>query len=326
MTYNQLFQRTFVTGRYTAISLLVASLLLWLLGLFSGANDGGSLRESIIYGFSVSQNWLGSLLALPIYLLIAYILNSLVILESRTSWLAFLFLYLLSMNFFLHGNFSLAISLLLFILSITILSSCIDYDGVQRRIYAIFLFFALSAIFFPQLIYLLPIFFLYLYISKIFKFRNLLAALLGIATPLWLLFGTAYIYPQLKAFTTPLLSRVTGLFVMKTALSLTVAQLLFMSIEVLLLIHSVWLLIATSNPAKPIMRRMLSLFIITNAYLWILSFFSVNNFNMFFVWRLPGVALMLAYVATVKITKLSNIYFVILNILLLIVAFLGLWN
>lgn len=305
---------------------MVASLLLWLLGLFTGANAGGSLRESIICGFSVSENWLGSILALPIYLLIAYILNSLVILESRTSWLAFLFLYLLSMNFFLHGNFLLAISLLLFILSITILSSCVAYDGVQRRIYAIFLFLTSSAIFFPQFIYLLPIFFLYLYISEIFKLRTLLAALLGIATPLWLLFGTAHIFPQLKAFTEPLLSRVAGLFVVGNGVSLTVAQLLFMSIEVLLLIHSVWLLIATSNPAKPIMRRMLSLFMITNAYLCILSMLLINNFNLFFVWRLPGVALMLAYVATVKITKLSNIYFVILNILLLLVAFLGLWN
>ncbi len=316
----------FVTGRYTAISLLVASLLLWLLGLFFSVDEVVTSGQLIFSGLSISAGWVGYLLSFPIFVLVAYILNSLVILETRTPWLASLFLYLLSMNFYLHGNIQLAISLLFFIFSITMLSTCIVYDGVERRVYSIFLLIASSALIFPQFIYLIPIFFLYLFIAEIFKIKTLFAALLGFVTPFWLLFGSEYIYPKLNFITRYFISGVSELFVLHSNCSLTIAQILFMSIEMMLIIQSVWLLVATSNPAKPVMRRMLSLFVITNIYLWTLSWFVAHNYDMFLMWRLPGTALMLAYVITVKITKLSNIYFVILNVLLLLVAFFGLWN
>lgn len=316
----------FVAGRYTAKILPVVALLLWLSGVLIGGTSENVTYSTPFFGLSFPTGLLGSLCSIPLYLAVAYTLNTLVVLESRTPWLASLFLCLSSICFFLHGNLLLAFSLLLFMFSITALSTCDACDGVERRVCAIFLLLAFSILMFPQFLSLVPIFFIYLFITRIFRIKTFFAALLGFVTPLWLLFGTEYVFPELAIITTPICRGVADFFAVRQGNPPTMAQLLFIIVELLLMIQSIYFLLVTSNPAKPVMRRMLSLFVITNIYLWIVSLFFLRDFSMFLAWRLPGMALMYAYVVTVKVSKLSNIYFVILNMLLLTIAFLGLWN
>ena len=92
MTYNRTLQRMFVTGRYSSIVLSVLSLLLWGIGAFLPYN----VQEGTANAFFVSSIGVYACraLSLLLYVGVAFIINSFIILEERTPWLAGLLLLL----------------------------------------------------------------------------------------------------------------------------------------------------------------------------------------------------------------------------------------
>ena len=53
--------------------------------------------------------------------------------------------------------------------------------------------------------------------------------------------------------------------------------------------------------------------------------FSGPNYDLFYSWRVPGCVLMLSYILSFKITKVSNIYFITVLVFWLAVAIVSIW-
>lgn len=326
MIYNDTLQKRFVTGRYTSVFLSVAALLLWLAGLVFQAGDN---VYSVLdpYASPVLHGWAGRLFSFILYVVVAYILNSLVVLESSTPWLAGLFLWVASSLFLIHADFILAFSTLLFTIATVLLFSCYRPQGVERRIYTAFMLLACVTLLFPQALYVFPLFAIYLVMVRMLTVRHTLAALLGVITPYWILFGTVYLVPSLSFLTLPFDTGLSGLFSgYYFHADIQVPLQLFMVLEFVILSVAILLFFVTSSPANPVMRNMLIYIMISNLAMWVLSWFSNICMEVFLAWRLPGFALLSAYIFTVRRTKLLNMFFVIFNITLLVIAALGIWN
>ncbi len=326
MIYNDTFQSRFVTGRYTSVFLSVAALFLWIIGSIFYSNDVSFVSlyqaeiDSLPYG-------VGLFLSFLLYVAIAYILNSLVILESNTPWLAGFFLWLTAPLFVIHSDVILSLSTLLSVMATVLLLSCYQPQNVERRIYTAYLVQSCVTLLFPQAMCMFLLFAIYLIIVRALTFRRLFAAFLGVVTPYWLLFGTIYIIPSFSFLSQPFEMGLSGLLGgFSFDFSLPVALLLFMAFEFLVMTMAVLLFGFTSSPANPIMRDMLKYIMIGNFVMWVLSWFANTVSEVFLAWRMPGFAILSAYVFTVRYTKPLNIFFVIFNIVLLIVAALGIWN
>lgn len=313
----------FVTGRYTTILLSVMSLLLWVVGAFVSCPAKCSYLNGLLMS-SVGEYGC-RVISLLLCVAVAFITGAFVILEERTPWLAGLFLFLCSILFPLQENVAVAASTLLLMVAVTFLLSCYPQEGIQRRIYTVFFIYSLAVLMVPQFIYLAPLFILYPIMTGVLGIKSILSLLLGVVTPFWLFYGFTWVFPSLSVARIPFEH---GLQLISFAGGNGTSQplLLFIVAELFIMLPAAFLFFTTSSPAKPLMRKMLAFFMLANMYMWLLQWVCRGDSSLLLAWRLPGFAIMAAYLFTVRITKLSNIYFVLIFITWLFVAALGIWN
>ena len=323
MTYSKKSpQRLFVTGRYTLTLLLVGAALLWIAGWL--LNIGGPLAHDISLPYSLPL-WAEHIISFCIYIAVAFILNSFIIIEGRTPWMGGIMMWLTGLLFSVQEDMSLSLSLFMLIMLVSILLSCYNCDVVEHRLFVTFMAAAVCTILFPQFAYILPFIVLYPMATSLISFKGLVASLLGFITPSWLYLGTATLLSQFAVAWGKLCVAWDGLWAVHIMEPSTM-NIAVSALEVATMILSVFLFIRGVNPTKPLMRRTLLFFVLLNIYLWVLSIFKTQDACMLMAWRLPGLAAMSAYIFSFKFTKLFNIYFVILNIGWMAIAILGLWN
>lgn len=318
-------QKRFVTGRYTSLILSVTALLLWLVGFFFDSDYAASCFQHFTFDIPLFCDFWGTLLSLPLFLSVAYILNSFVILESRTPWLASLFLLIVAGNFFIHEHVVYALSQLLFMLSVACLFYCHVPEGIERRMYTAFFILGCSALLLPQFLLLFPFFLIYPAMVRTLGIKTFFSAFLGVLTPFWLLFGILFVFPSLAFLAEQFSDGIDTLFT-SCDVHLPLPILVYSVVEIVIILCSFSFLATTSGPAKPVMRKMLLFLILLNAILCLFSWLKVPDFLLFLSWRLPCTAFALAYLFTARMNKLSNIIFVIINVLLLVAFVVGIWN
>lgn len=323
MTYNgNSPQKIFITGRYTLAFLLAGAFLLWLFGWF--VEIEGPIRSQLSI-FYVDSDWLGRLLSFAMYVVVALILNSFVIIEGRTPWLGGIMMWLTGILFVIHDNVTLSLSLFMLVIALSCLFSCYQREGIERRLFAAFVSLGTCFIILPQFIYVAPLFLLYPLMTSTIGFKGGFASLLGLFTPFWLYFGFMLAFSQFDMAQQTFFSRWNHIIPF-TFLELSAYNMTLLVIELSVMISATVLFMSNMTPAKPLMRKMFFFFILMNFYLWVVSIVKYQDSELLLVWRLPGLAVMMAYIFSLRITKLSNIYFVLLNVMTVVLALLGLWN
>ncbi len=303
--------------------MFVASLLLWGIGALWGVSSSTPTFLSAL-GINFASDVVARLFSFLSLVAVALLLNHLYLFERRIHWLSSVFLWLSSVMMFVHVDYLSCFSSLLLMMAMSQLLSCVHESGQERALFGAFAFLSFSSLFLLQFAYVLPLFVAYIFIARISNVRNVLSALLGVVTPYWLLFGLVYAFPSLGPLLVPLKICYANM-VSGAGLSLSPLLYLVLAVEGLIYVVAVCNFATSLFPAKPLLRRRLLFIIILNIYLFAISFFVPQDFVMLFVWRLPGVALLASYAFAMKITKLSNIYFITLNILWLATATLCLW-
>lgn len=323
MTYNNTLQGRFVAAGYPAAAMLFASLVLWVAGYLLSLGNGSTILASLgldFIGDAVSRS-----MSLLSYVCAAFLLGHIYIFERRVPFLLHIFLWLVSVQMLLHPDFVIAAALLFFLIAVAQLLSCSMSEGQEQSVYGAFAILSFSSLFLLQFAYLLPLFLAYLWIGNIFSVKNLFAALLGVATPYWLLFGALFVFPSLDALMIPLKLGVLNIST-PAAISFSLQEWVTLAIELLTLVVAVSTFFVSSLPAKPLLRRRLLFLFVLNAFLLFMPFVVPQDYALLLVWRLPVDAVLVAYVLSMKVTRLSNIYFIVLNILWLVIAALCIWN
>lgn len=110
------------------------------------------------------------------------------IIRVRTSLPFFMAGLMLATNNYLSGNVFESISTLLILLAISSLFTSYQQLRAEKQAFDIALLLSLSTLFWMKFIYLLPIFWMGMYMMKTLNLRTFAASFIGILTPYWFAF------------------------------------------------------------------------------------------------------------------------------------------
>ena len=184
------FQIDVATGRFTLPVVILVCLFLWIV----------SIRE-----------W-SDLISLGIVAAICYLMieanTSFTLIRTRTTLPVCMYAFLASSLFFLHsfgvGNWAP----LAFLLAVTQLFYSFESSTASIPIFHSFFFLSLGSFAFPQMAYFCPLFLLGMIPFRSMGAKTFVAALLGLLTPYWFLFGYAFWFNQMSLFYAPLVEMI----------------------------------------------------------------------------------------------------------------------
>lgn len=319
MTYNRSLQGRFVAGKGTSLILQLMSLALAVAGYFLTSAEGTFSCSG--FAATTLDGTLLFCLSLLCYIPVALVIGSFHLFERRNAWLPALFLWLVAISVFLHGNLLTAFSVLLVVIVVALLLNCQPEALLERLLYTIFAITGSAAFLLPQFVFLLLPLIVALFVLNVFSVKRMLAALLGFATPFWIVYGIVYVWPQADVLLTPFESGIQSLFAFRVAVA-NPCIVVVSVMELMVLLPAVAVFASSQVPSKPLLRRRMIFLMFLEFYLIPLSWFVNNDFELFYAWRLPLVAVMASYLFTVKQTKASNIYFIFINLFWLSAAVL----
>lgn len=314
-----LLQERFVRGKFTMPVLLSCSLALWLFVAFCGSDCDVEISSRF-----TAEGWLADVVTLPCYLFCAFMLNSMHNMERRVNWLFSLFMWLSAVAVFIHSSFVVAFSLLVLLLSMAIVFSCQTLVCIEQRLFTAFAIMGFAAFISPLLLFLVPMFIAFVSFSNILTLKRLLAMILGVFTPFWIAFGIGYVYEPAAAsfcfirdFCNDGLSFMVGF----PPLHCVIFMVAGMAVSLPALVQ----LLSSAYPSKPLLRKRMYLFLLINFYVFTLSFILPAYSELFYACSLPGTAVLLTYMFTMKMTKYSNMYFIFVVLVWAILAVYCLW-
>ena len=317
MIYNRTLQGRFVSGRHTSLVLLLFSAAVWCIGLFLNSRP-----ESICwpgYSFSLPGEFLSAAIPLLCYVAVGFVLVSFHLHESRIHWLAPLYLFVVAVSMSIHYDVVAAISTLLFMLLMRELLACQPGEGAAGSLFTAFALLGLLSFLMPQFISLLPLLLVYISIVNMSGIKNVMAAVLGLLLPFWLLFGTMYVWPGITG-AIPSWSSYLAAMDFPAIAEMTPLRILALVMELGIMLPVIALFARSSVPSKPHVRKKFLFVMIVNAWLLLLSCISAPNFGLFYAWRVPGIAVMASYLFSLKVTRFSNVYFILVFLFWIVMA------
>ena len=321
MISNRSLHRIFVSSRNTPLFLLVVSLVFILPAIIV---PSPVVQHPFLVVEGVSATPFTKILSVLIYAVAAFVMSLQNFFENRVRWMAMVFIWLVAISVFPLDNCWVALSVLLYVVSFSVLLLSQNAAAFVQVIYTAFAIVGFASLLTPLFLYLIPPFLLFSFYTQVMGPRGLTAAILGIATPYWLLFGGEYVFPGLQCITEPFLSAVDNVFSFALP-HLNLADILLLVISLTVLLSAVAIFFGRTSLAKPLLRRRISYLMWQNFYLILLACFVKQAWPALYSWSLPAQTVLLAFVFSGKPTKVSNICFVLTCIYMLAVAVYSLW-
>ena len=322
MTCSRTLQGRFVLGRYTSLILLLLSVTVWTVGIFTTISPAHVGWPG--YTFVVPGKFFSVALPLASHVAIAAMLGTFNVHERRINWFASLYIFLASVSVFINHDITASFSSLLFVLVMWQLFNCHQGATASGSVFTSFALLGLSSFILPQFIILIPMLVVYILMMNIRGTKCMAAGILGLMLPFWFLFGITYVWPEASGIM-PSVDEMVGMVDFPSLVRLTPLSALVLVMELGIMIPAILLFVRSSVPSKPHLRRKLLFLMIVNAYLLVLSFFSNPDYWLMYAWRLPGLAVMASYIFSFRVTRLSNIYFILVFIIWFVIAVLGIW-
>lgn len=312
---------SFSNGRYTSTVLFVLSMLVLSADYWLPASQ--AVLELPAYP-SFMGGAVSHILSIFLYLLAALLLSRQTFFDRDIKWKGAFYLWLVALSTFANGNAAVAFAALLFLLSFVLLLFAQNSVDAVGPLYTSFLLLGVISFVTPYSLYLLPLYVLFCSMTNILSVRSAAGSLLGLLTPFWLVMGTAYVLPGVDGVAESFFAGLSSIFDVELP-AFSVPGILLLLFILLVLLPAVFLFVGSSSPAKPPLRRRLSFVMVANVYMLLLCFLVGGGAAFFYLCQLPFVAILASYVLARKETKLMNLYFVILNGIMIAVATCPLW-
>ena len=312
---------SFANGRYTSTVLVVLSMLVLSAACWLPVSVSAFEQPALpsFMGGTVSR-----VLSLFIYLLAAFLLSRQTFFDHSVKWKGAFYLWLVALSVFCNGNVVSALAVLLFLFSFVLLFFAQYSASATGLLYTAFMLLGVLSFVTPYSLYLLPLYLLFGSMTNTMSPRGVSASLLGLFTPFWLVMGTAYVLPGVDGVMESFMAGVSAVFEVCVP-PFSVLNVLLLLFVLVVLLPAAIIFAGTSSPAKPPLRRRMSFMIVAVLYMSLLCFVVWGGATFFYACQLPFLAILASYTLARKETKLSNIYFVILNVIMIAVATSPLW-
>ena len=324
-TYRTSSQRRIADGRYTAPALFICSLIFW------GAGALFDVGLSVAYVPTWATGWLADgspyllrFASLLFSLLASVLMASYAVLERRVAWQSCMMMLVASMAFNVQSDASAFFSMVLPVVVIGLLFRCDTLNDVVHTLYTLFLVATALALIFPQLLIMLPLLLLYPAFSGKLSAKAFLAALLGFATPLWIVVALVYLFPSLSPLIDSPREAVAALWQIPRV-ALSPAKMVLFVAEFVVALPAMIHFFVTASIGRTHLRRRMIFCIVLDVVLWLAGWLRPELLVFFFVWRLPIYSLLSAYFFSVLPPKMSNVYFISSLLLWLVADIVGIW-
>ena len=307
------------------MTLLICSLIFWGAGALLGVGLPGSR----------ASEWMGDRLmaidtlllrgaSLLLFVVAASLAGSFMVPERRMTWQSMMMMWYAATTFGIQLDVPAALTLLLFVVVIGLLYRCDEVVDARHLLYSIFAIVTTIALFFPQFIILLPLLLLYPATSSKLTIKSFFATLLGVVTPVWLVAALVYLFPQLQ----PLLDRSKEQFatlLQAPRVVVTPSMLLRQGVELAVTVPAIIHFCFTATVGRIYLRRRMIFGMALYAVLWLAGWLQPQLYSLYFIWRLPVMAMLAAYIFPALPPKTSNIYMLSTIILWAATAIVELW-
>ena len=323
-TYNYSQRQSIANSKYIAPLLFICSLLLW--GAGALFDIGTALFELPQPAGAWLAKWeiLLRPVALAIYGAAAFLMSSYLILERRVTWQPFIMLLFTGACFNIQPDAVSALTMLAFIMIIGLLFRCDETTDARRQLFTLFVGATALAILFPQFTVILLPLLIYPAMSGKLDGRSFMAALLGVATPAWLLGGLAYLFPGMMTLFDGYKEYIAGELQI-SKVEVTLPMLATLAAELVITVPAIAHFMLTTSIGRVRLRRRMLFCVILDILLWGAGWWCPGLFKLFLVWRMPLLSLLAAYIFPVLPQKTSNIYMSAALLMWLAVAIIGLW-
>ena len=311
----------FTNGRYTSTVLIVLSMLVFVAAYWLPVSVDDVSQQAVppFMGGAVSH-----ILSALLYILSAFVLSRQSFFDSNVRWKGALYLWFAALSTFVNGDAAMAFAALLFLLSFVLLLFAQYSADPTGPLFTSFMLLGVQAFVTPYTLLSIPLFLLFCFMTNTLSARGIAASVLGLLTPFWLVLGTAYLLPGVAGLTESFVAGLPVVFDVGLP-TISLLDILLLLFVLAVLLPALFLFVGSSSPAKPLLRRRLSFVLVASVYMMILSLAFGGGAPFFYVCQLPFVAILASYVLARKETKLMNVYFVIVNVLMSAVATYPLW-
>ena len=324
-TYNISRKRRIADGRYTAVTLLICSLIFWGAGALLGVGLPGSR----------ASEWMGDRLmaidtlllrgaSLLLFVVAASLAGSFMVPERRMTWQSTLMLWIAATTFGIQADVPAAFTLLLFVVVVGLLYYSDAVADARRMLYGIFALVTAISLFFPQFIILLPLLLLYPATNNSLTIKSFFASLLGVATPVWVVAALFYLFPQLQPLLDGTREQLATLL-QAPRVAVTPSMLLRLGVELAVTIPAIIHFCFTATVGRIYLRRRMIFGMTLYAVLWLAGWLQPQLYTLFFIWRLPMMAMLAAYIFPALPPKTSNVYMLSTTLLWAASAIVELW-
>ena len=312
---------SFANGRYTSTVLFVLSMLVLAATYWLPASVDALWQPQHPYFMSGAVS---RMLSVLMYIPAALLLSRQTFFDRAVKWKGALYLWFVALSTFANGNATVAFAALFFLLSFVVLLFTQYATNTVGLLYTSFMLLGVLSFIVPHSLYFLPLYLLFCSMTNTLSVRGVAASLLGLLTPFWLVMGTAYVLPGVNVITESFMAALPAIFNVEFP-SFSLPNMLLLIFELSVLLPAMFLFVGGTSPAKPLLRRRLSFITVAAVYLLLLCTIVSGGAQFFYACQLPFVAILASYVLARKETKLLNIYFVILNVLMIAIATSPLW-
>lgn len=317
-----MLQGRFASGRYTSTVLFVLSMSVILAAYWLPVTGTGAMRHSIPV---LSDGFVPRFVSALIYAFAAILLSRQIFFDRGVKWMGALYLWLVAISTFINGNPYIAFSSLLFLLSLLLLFQCQYSANPVGPLYTSFVLLGALVFVMPYSLYIIPLFWIFGFFANVFSPKGVAASLLGLATPIWLLCGTAYVLPAADALLGQIVAYLHPVFEVEL-LDFSILFMLQLLLALAVLLPAIFSFVGSASPSKPLLRRRMSFVMVADVYLLLLFCLTAGGTSFFYVCQLPILAVLATFLFAQKETRLSNVYFVFVNIIMVAVATYPLWS
>ena len=321
MTCKKTLHGCFASGRFTPVLLFAFSLLLMLSAFWfpASAVPVQLPQEPSFMGGVASR-----LVSVLLFALSAVTISAQTFFDRRVRWVGALYLCMVAILPQANGNSTLAFSSLLFVLSLVIMFACQFSVNSVGLLYTAFMVLGFMVFVTPYAVFLVPLYLAFCFFANVFSPRGLVASLLGLATPFWLMLGTEYVLSDNGTMADYIAAGMDDAFTFSIGCDAGL-PLLLLAFALLLLLPAMTTFMGSASPAKPLLRRRLSFVMLAEVYLLLLCCFVNDGAVLFYFWQLSCLSVLASYLFSGKETKLMNIYFIFINIIMVAIATESLW-
>ena len=158
----------------------------------------------LLPGAVIHRGWVNQLLAILTMILSVYSIHELnlshVLLRINSRTISFTFAALMLACVFLHAFQPGFIVMYFILLSLFFLFSTYHQEASAGNTYISFLCLGVSVVFYPKLVWMMPLYVFSLYLLRALNPRSVCAAILGLISPFWLIGTIAYCLDGMAVF------------------------------------------------------------------------------------------------------------------------------